>query len=145
MGVHKGNKVISVYKGDKLIASNMTAGTSTVTPQYIRDQNLLDMTNEADKYKLTEATSPDTAVQMPYDGILHIQTSYDSYITAYVLDKNKQQKYVMKYNVFINGSIGSTDAGNLVFCKGDYLYFNIHNKATTMSLYFYKKRDYTGR
>ena len=140
MSVYKGNKVISVYKGDKLIASNMAAGTSTVAPQYIRDQNLLDMTNEADKYKLTEATSADKAVQMPYDGILSLQTNYNSGTAVFVLDKNKQQKYVMRYYGF-----GSSDAGNLVFCKDDYLYFNFYTKPSGMFLYFYKKRDYTGR
>ena len=140
MSVYKGNKVISVYKGDKLIASNMAAGTSTVTPQYIRDQNILDMTNEADKYKLTAATSADTAVQMPYDGILSLQTNFNSGTDVFVLDKNKQQKYVMKYY----GS-GSSDAGNLVFCKDDYLYFKFHTRPSAMWLYFYKKRDYTGR
>ena len=141
MSVYKGNKVISVYKGDKLIASNMAAGTSTVTPQYIRDQNLLDMTNEADKYKLTEATSADKAVQMPYDGILNIQSRWDSYVTVFVLDKNKQQKYSMKYN---EQGKESGDAGNLVFCKDDYVYFKYYNRPK-MTLYFYKKRDYTGR
>ena len=141
MSVYKGNKVTSVYKGDKLIASNMAAGTDTVAPQYIRDQNLLDMTNEADKYKLTEATSPDTAVQMPYDGILNIQSRWDSRVIVFVLDKNKQQKYVMKYNV--TGK-ESGDAGNLVFCKDDYVYFDFYY-TPGMALYFYKKRDYTGR
>ena len=140
MSVYKGNKVTSVYKGDKLIASNMAAGTSTVTPQYIRDQNLLDMTNEADKYKLTAATSADKAVQMPYDGILSLQTNFDSGTAVFVLNKNKQQKYVMKYY-----GAGSSDAGNLVFCKDDYLYFIFHTRPSGMWLYFYKKRDYTGR
>ena len=146
MSVHKGNKVISVYKGDKLIASNMAAGTSTVTPQYIRDQNILDMTNEASKFKLTEATSKDTAVQMPYDGILSLQTNYDSRTIVFVLDKNKQQKYVMRYDALrdLNNN-GSSDAGNLVFCKDDYLYFTFYTRPSAMTLYFYKKRDYTGR
>ena len=140
MGVYKGDKVISIYKGDKLIADSMAAGTSTVTPQYIRDQNLLDMTNEASKFKLTEATSADKAVQMPYDGILNLQTNFDSGTAVFVLDKNKQQKYVMRYY-----GVGSSDAGNLVFCKDDYLYFNFYNRPSGMTLYFYKKRDYTGR
>ena len=140
MSVYKGDKVTSIYKGDKLIADSMAAGTSTVTPQYIRDQNLLDMTNEVSKFKLTEATSADKAVQMPYDGILNVQTNYDSGTAVFVLDKNKQQKYVMKYY----GSKAS-DAGNLVFCKDDYLYFNFHTSPSGMTLYFYKKRDYTGR
>ena len=140
MSVYKGAKVISIYKGDKLIADSMAAGTSTVTPQYIRDQNLLDMTNEASKFKLTEATSADKAVQMPYDGILSLQTNFDSGTTVFVLDKNKQQKYVMRYYVFV-----TSDAGNLVFCKDDYLYFNFHTRLSGMFLYFYKKRDYTGR
>ena len=140
MSIYKGNKVISIYKGDKLIADSMAAGTSTVTPQYIRDQNLLDMTNEASKFKLTEATSADKAVQMPYDGILNIQTNFDSGTAVFVLDKNKQQKYIMRYYGF-----GSSDAGNLVFCKDDYLYFNFYTELSAMTLYFYKKRDYTGR
>ena len=140
MSVYKGDKVISIYKGDKLIADSMAAGTSTVTPQYIRDQNLLDMTNEASKFKLTEAISADKAVQMPYDGILSLQTNFDSGTAVFVLDKNKQQKYVMKYY----GS-GSSDAGNLVFCKDDYLCFEFHTRPSGMWLYFYKKRDYTGR
>ena len=140
MSVCKGDKVISIYKGDKLIADSMAAGTSTVTPQYIRDQNLLDMTNEASKFKLTEATSADKAVQMPYDGILNLQTNFDSGTAVFVLDKNKQQKYVMRYY-----GVGSSDAGNLVFCKDDYLYFNFYNRPSGMTLYFYKKRDYTGR
>ena len=142
MSVYKGDKVTSIYKGDKLIADGMAAGTSTVTPQYIRDQNLLDMTNEASKFKLTEATSADKAVQMPYDGILNIQTNYNSYVTAYVLDKNKQQKYYMNYDGY---GKGSSDAGNLVFCKDDYVYFNFYANSPGMTLYFYKKRDYTGR
>ena len=140
MSVYRGDKVISIYKGDKLIADSMAAGTSTVTSQYIRDQNLLDMTNEASKFKLTEATSADKAVQMPYDGILSLQTNFDSGTAVFVLDKNKQQKYVMKYYGF-----GSSDAGNLVFCKDDYLYFNFYTKPPSRTLYFYKKRDYTGR
>ena len=140
MSVYKGDKVISIYKGDKLIADSMAAGTSTVTPQYICDQNLLDMTNEASKFNLTAATSADKAVQMPYDGILSLQTNFDSGTAVFVLDKNKQQKYVMKYYGF-----GSSDAGNLVFCKDDYLYFNFHTNMPGMWLYFYKKRDYTGR
>ena len=140
MSVYKRDKVISIYKGDKLIADSMAAGTSTVTPQYIRDQNLLDMTNEASKFKLTEATSTDKAVQMPYDGILSLQTNYDSITAVFVLDKNKQQKYVMKYYGF-----GSSDAGNLVFCKDDYLYFAYTEHIANIVLYFYKKRDYTGR
>ena len=142
MSVYKGNKVISVYKGDKLIASNMAAGTGTVTPQYIRDQNLLDMTNEASKFNLAAATSADKAVQMPYDGILNIQTNDTSYVTVYVLDKNKQQKYYMSYDGF---GVGSSDAGNLVFCKDDYVYFNFYAASPGRWLYFYKKRDYTGR
>lgn len=142
MGVYKGNKVTSVYKGDKLIASNMAAGTDTVAPQYIRDQNLLDMTNEADKYKLIEANTKDKAVQMPYDGILNIQTNYNSFVDVYVLDKNKQQKYYMNYDGY--GS-GSSDAGNIVFCKDDYVYFNFYANSPGRWLYFYKKRDYTGR
>ena len=139
MSVYRGDKIISIYKGDKLIADSMAAGTSTVMPQYIRDQNLLDMTNEASKFKLTEAISADKAVQMPYDGILSLQTNFDSGTAVFVLDKNKQQKYVMKYY----GS-ESSDAGNLVFCKDDYVYFKTGNKPG-MALYFYKKRDYTGR
>lgn len=141
MSVYKGNKVTSVYKGDKLIASNMTAGTSTVTPQYIRDQNLLDMTNEADKYKLTVANSADKAVQMPYDGILKIQIASDTYDDVFVLDKNKQLKYVMKYHA----KNGRGDYGNIVFCKDDYLYVAYTEHITGTVLYFYKKRDYTGR
>lgn len=146
MSVYKGDKVTSVYKGDKLIASNMAAGTSTVTPQYIRDQNLLDMTDEADKYKLIEARSEDTAVQMPYDGILSLQTNYNSRTIVFVLDKNKQQKYVMRYDALrdLNNG-GSSDAGNLVFCKDDYLYFTFYTRPSKIWLYFYKKRDYTGR
>ena len=140
MSVYKGDKIISIYKGDKLIADSMAAGTSTVTPQYIRDQNLLDMTNEASKFKLTEATSKDKAVQMPYDGILKIQIESDTYDSVFVLDKNKQQKYVMKYYGF-----GSSDAGNIVFCKDDYLYFAYTEHIADIVLYFYKKRDYTGR
>ena len=139
MGVYKGNKIISVYKGDKLIADSMAAGTSTVTPQYIRDQNLLDMTNEAQL--IEEATSKDKAVQMPYDGILDIQARWDSGVTVFVLDKNKQQKYSMNYN---GQGKESGDAGNLVFCKDDYVYLEFYNKPGIV-LYFYKKRDYTGR
>ena len=141
MSVYKGNKVTSVYKGDKLIASNMAAGTSTVAPQYIRDQNLLDMTDEADKYKLIEARSKDKAVQMPYDGILNMRVRQDFYATVFVLDKNKQQKYSMNYN---GQGKESGDAGNLVFCKDDYVYLDFYNRPG-MTLYFYKKRDYTGR
>ena len=139
MSVYKGDKVISIYKGDKLIADSMAAGTSTVTPQYIRDQNLLDMTNEAQL--IEEATSKAKAVQMPYDGILNIQSRWDSGVTFFVLDKNKQQKYSMNYN---GQGKESGDAGNLVFCKDDYVYFETGNKPG-MALYFYKKRDYTGR
>lgn len=141
MSVYKGDKVISIYKGDKLIADSMAAGTSTVTPQYIRDQNLLDMTNEDSKFKLTEAKSADKAVQMPYDGVLNIQSRWDSYVTVFVLDKNKQQKYSMNYN---GQGKESGDAGNLVFCKDDFVYLKFYNKPGIV-LYFYKKRDYTGR
>ena len=139
MSVYKGDKVISIYKGDKLIADSMAAGTNTVTPQYIRDQNLLDMTNEAQL--IEEATSKDKAVQMPYDGILNIQSRWDSGVPVFVLDKNKQQKYNMNYN---GQGKESGDAGNLVFCKDDYVYFKTGNRPG-MTLYFYKKRDYTGR
>ena len=141
MSVYKGNKVISVYKGDKLIASSMTAGTSTVTPQYIRDQNILDMTNDVNKFNLDDAYSKDRAVQMPYDGILNMRVRQDFYATVFVLDKNKQQKYSMNYN---GQGKESGDAGNLVFCKDDYVYFEWYNKPG-ITLYFYKKRDYTGR
>ena len=141
MSVYKGNKVISVYKGDKLIASNMAAGTSTVTPQYIRDQNILDMTNEADKFKLTAANSASRAVQMPYDGILKIQIASDTYNNVFVLDKNKQRKYLMRYAA----KDGRGNSGNTVFCKDDYLYFAYTEHITDIVLYFYKKRDYTGR
>ena len=141
MSVYKGDKVTSVYKGDKLIASNMAAGTGTVTSQYIRDQNLLDMTNEASKYKLTAATSKDKAVQMPYDGILKIQIASDTYDTVFVLDKNKQRKYIMSYHA----KDGRGNSGNIVFCKDDYLYFEYTEHITDIVLYFYKKRDYTGR
>ena len=145
MSVYKGDKVTSVYKGDKLIASNMAAGTGTgtVTPQYIRDQNLLDMTNDVSKFKLDKATSPDTAVQMPYDGILNIWVKLHYWAFVFVLDKNKQQKYSMNYDA--QGD-GLSNISNIVFCKGDYLYFesgkDINNNS---ALYFYKKRDYTGR
>ena len=141
MSVYKGNKVTSVYKGDKLIASNMTAGTSTVTPQYIRDQNILDMTNEASKFNLTAATSASKAVQMPYDGILNIQIDSDTYDDVFVLDKNKQRKYIMRYHA----RDGRGNSGNIVFCKDDYLYFAYTEHITDIVLYFYKKRDYTGR
>ena len=139
MSVYKGDKIISVYKGDKLIADSMAVGTSTVTPQYIRDQNLLDMTNEAQL--IEQATSKDKAVQMPYDGILNIQSRWDAYVIVFVLDKNKQQKYSMNYN---GQGKESGDAGNLVFCKDDYVYLKFYYKPG-MALYFYKKRDYTGR
>ena len=141
MSVYRGDKVISIYKGDKLIADSMAAGTSTVTPQYIRDQNLLDMTNEASKFNLTGATSKDKAVQMPYDGILKIQIASDTYDTVFVLDKNKQQKYMVRYHA----KDGRGNSGNIVFCKDDYLYFAYTEHITDIVLYFYKKRDYTGR
>lgn len=141
MGVYKGDKVISIYKGDKLIADSMAAGTSTVTPQYIRDQNLLDMTNEASKFNLTAATSKDKAVQMPYDGILNIQIASDTYDAVFVLDKNKQQKYVMRYHA----KDARGNYSNIVFCKDDYLYFAYTEHIADIVLYFYKKRDYTGR
>lgn len=143
MSVYKGNKVISVYKGDKLIASNMAAGTSTVTSQYIRDQNILDMTNEASKFKLDDAYSKDRAVQMPYDGILNMWTKLNYWAAVFVLDKNKQQKYSMNYDA---QDVGRSNISNIVFCKGDYLYFESGSDITHSSaLYFYKKRDYTGR
>ena len=141
MSVYRGDKIISIYKGDKLIADSMAAGTSTVTPQYIRDQNLLDMTNEASKFKLTEATSADKAVQMPYDGILSLQTNFDSGTAVFVLDKNKQLKYIMSYHA----KDGRGNYGNIVFCKDDYLYFAYTEHIADIVLYFYKKRDYTGR
>ena len=141
MSVYKGDKVISIYKGDKLIADSMAAGTSTVTPQYIRDQNLLDMTNEASKFSLTAATSKDKAVQMPYDGILKIQIASDTYDKVFVLDKNKQLKYIMSYHA----KDARGNYGNIVFCKDDYLYFEYTEHIADIVLYFYKKRDYTGR
>ena len=139
MSVYRGDKIISIYKGDKLIADSMAAGTSTVMPQYIRDQNLLDMTNEAQL--IEEATSKDKAVQMPYDGILNIQSRWDSGVTVFVLDKNKQQKYMMRYHA----KDGRGNSGNIVFCKDDYLYFAYTEHISDIVLYFYKKRDYTGR
>lgn len=129
---------MSIYKGDKLIADNMEAA---VMFQYIRNQNLLDMTNEISQFNIAGATSAATAVQMPYDGILNIQTPWNIGVYVFVLDKNKQQKYVMRYNG--QGS-GSGDGGNLVFCKDDYLYF-VNPASANGTLYFYKKRDYTGR
>ena len=143
MSVYKGNKVTSVYKGDKLIASNMAAGTDTVAPQYIRDQNILDMTNEVRKFKLDDAYSKDRAVQMPYDGILNMWVKLNYWAVAFVLDKNKQLKYSMNYDAQDGGL---SNISNIVFCKGDYLYFESGKDITRSSaLYFYKKRDYTGR
>lgn len=139
MGVYKGDKVISIYKGDKLIADSMAAGTSTVTPQYIRDQNLLDMTNEASKFNLAAATSADKAVQMPYDGVISFGADYNSAGGIYIYDTNKVTKYYSTLNI---GRITS-GAAQMQFNKGDY----IVKTGVIISPYirFYKKRDYTGR
>lgn len=129
---------MSIRRGDTLVADKKEAA---VMFQYIRNQTLLDMTNEASKFNINGATSAATAIQMPYDGILNIQTPYNIGVYVFVLDKNKQQKYVMRYN---GQGHASGDGGNLVFCKGDYLYF-INPASASPTLYFYKKRDYTGR
>ena len=137
MSIYKGDKVISIYKGDKLIADSMTAGTSTVTPQYIRDQNLLDMTDEASKFKLTEVTSADKAVQMPYDGVISFTTNHVGEI--YILDANK----VEKYRCILNDAGKTGGAAQMQFNKGDYIYKL--NDVTSPYIRFYKKRDYAGR
>ena len=78
---------------------------------------------------------------MPYDGILKIQIAEDTYDNVFVLDKNKQQKYIMGYHA----KDGRGKPGNIVFCKDDYLYFEYTEHIIDIVLYFYKKRDYTGR
>ena len=139
MSVYKGDKIISIYKGDKLIADSMAAGTSTVTPQYIRDQNLLDMTNEASKFELIMANLKDKAVQMPYDGVISFGANYIAAGEMYILDANK----VEKYRCILNDAGKTGGAAQMQFNKGDYIYKL--NDVTSPYIRFYKKRDYAGR
>ena len=107
----------------------------SVTKKYVCDQVELDVTNEAQL--IEKATSKNTAVQMPYDGVISFTTVYD--VEIYILDANKQNKC----SCTLNAKASTSGAAQMQFNKGDYIY-----KAgylTSPYIRFYKKRDYTGR
>ena len=110
---------------------------ASATKKYVCDQVELDVTNEAQL--IAGATTTNTAVQMPYDGVISFGADYNATGGIYILDANKKDKYYSRLNI---GGITS-GAAELQFNKGDY----IVKTGTIISPYirFYKKRDYTGR
>ena len=109
----------------------------SVTKKYVCDQVELDVTNEAQL--IAEATSPDTAVQMPYDGVISFGANDDATARMYILNANK----VEKYRCELNSKRISSGAAQMQFNKGDYIYKA--GKIISPYIRFYKKRDYTGR
>ena len=109
----------------------------SATKKYVCDQVELDVTNEAQL--IAGATSKDTAVQMPYDGVISFGADYNAAGGIYIYDANKVDKYYSNLNI---GRITS-GAAEMQFNKGDY----IVKTGIIISPYirFYKKRDYTGR
>ena len=109
----------------------------SVTKKYVCDQVELDVTNESQL--IAEATSKDTAVQMPYDGVISFGADYNAIAEIDILDANK----VEKYRCELNSRQYSSGAAQMQFNKGDYIYKQ--NNVISPYLRFYKKRDYTGR
>ena len=109
----------------------------SVTKKYVCDQVELDVTNESQL--IAEATSPDTAVQMPYDGVISFGANFVAAGEMYILDANK----VEKYRCVLNDAGKTSGAAQMQFNKGDYIYKA--GKITSPYIRFYKKRDYTGR
>ena len=109
----------------------------SVTKKYVCDQVELDVTNEAQL--IAEAISPDTAVQMPYDGVISFGVNNDATARMYILNANKTNKYRCE----LNSKRISSGAAQMQFNKGDYIYKG--GIIISPYLRFYKKRDYTGR
>lgn len=127
-----------IFKGEHVVAE---AATAVVLMQQIRNQTELDWTNEVNKFNINSATSAATAVQMPYDGILTVQTPYNLGVKVNILNKDKTDKCMC----MINGQgLASGSGQNIKFCKGDWLYFT-NPASSNAHIFFYKKRDYTGR
>ena len=124
------------YSFRGLTAEPPSTGVS-VTKKYVCDQVELDVTNEAQF--IAEATSPDTAVQMPYDGVISFGANDDASAQMYILNANK----VKKYRCELNSKRNSSAAAQMQFNKGDYIYKT--GKVISPYIRFYKKRDYTGR
>ena len=109
----------------------------SATKKYVCDQVELDVTNEAQL--IAEATSKNTAVQMPYDGVISFGADYNALAEMYILDANKQNKYYSNLNI----GRKTSGAAELQFNKGDYIYK--YGIIISPYIRFYKKRDYTGR
>ena len=109
----------------------------SVTKKYVCDQVELDVTNEAQL--IEKATSKDTAVQMPYDGVISFGADYNAAGGINIYDANKVDKYYSYLNI---GRITS-GAAEIQFNKGDYIVKT--GKVISPYIRFYKKRDYTGR
>ena len=124
------------YSFRGLIVEPPSTGVS-VTKKYVCDQVELDVTNEAQL--IEKATSKDTAVQMPYDGVISFGADYNAAGGINIYDANKVNKYYSNLNI---GRITS-GAAEMQFNKGDY----VAKAGIIISPYirFYKKRDYTGR
>ena len=125
------------YSFRGLTAEPPSTGIS-VTKKYVCDQVELDVTNEAQL--IAEATSKNTAVQMPYDGVISFGANFVAAGNIYILDANKVDKY---YRCVLNDAGKTSGAAQMQFNKGDYIY----TEQIIISPYirFYKKRDYTGR
>ena len=124
------------YSFRGLTAEPPSTGIS-VTKKYVCDQVELDVTNEAQL--IAEATSKNTAVQMPYDGVISFGAAYNALAEMDILDTNKQNKC----SCTLNAKASTSGAAQMQFNKGDYIY----KRGIIISPYirFYKKRDYTGR
>ena len=109
----------------------------SVTKKYVCDQVELDVTNEAQL--IEKATSKDTAVQMPYDGVISFGADYNADGGINIYDANKVDKYYSNLDI---GRITS-NAAEMQFNKGDYIVKT--GIITSPYIRFYKKRDYTGR
>ena len=109
----------------------------SVTKKYVCDQVELDVTNEAQL--IEKATSKNTAVQMPYDGVISFGASFIAAGEMYILDANK----VEKYRCVLNDAGKTSGAAQMQFNKGDYIYSL--NDVISPYIRFYKRRDYTGR
>ena len=124
------------YSFRGLTAEPPSTGVS-VTKKYVCDQVELDVTNEAQL--IEKATSDNTAVQMPYDGVISFATRYNTIGEIYILDATKKNKYSCTLNLSKN----SSGAAQMQFNKGDYIYK--YGNVISPYIRFYKKRDYTGR
>ena len=109
----------------------------SVIKKYVCDQVELDVTNEAQL--IEKATSKDTAVQMPYDGVISFGADYNAAGGINIYDANKVGKYYSNLNI---GRITS-GAAEMQFNKGDYIVKT--GIIISPCIRFYKKRDYTGR